>query len=67
MKTVQIYYKQAKPWKWNADKCVKVFVDGEDIGRYWGLSRDEVCGLVRNMFGVSRVRSEVHYGEEFPA
>jgi hypothetical protein len=66
MKTVKIYYKQAKPWKWNADKALKVFVDGESIGRYWDLTKDEVCRLVHRMFSVKRVKCEVHYGEKIP-
>jgi len=62
MKTVQINYKQARPWKWNANKTVSVSVDGQHIGTFWGLSKDTILAIVRKMLKVTRVKSTVTYG-----
>lgn len=56
MKTVDIVYRQPKPWKWNADKNADVYVDGKYEGTHWMKCGEEaLVKWLKEKLGVKRI------------
>ena len=59
MPTVTLIYAENKPWNWNSNKAVTVFVDGEMKGNYWDCSKKFIVKDVKARMGLGRVHMEI--------
>ena len=59
MPTVTLVYAENKPWRYNSNKGVTVFVDGERKGNYWNCSKEFIVKDVKARMGLSRVHTEI--------
>ena len=59
MISVVMQYHEIGRWKWNSDKQVEVYADGEKLGTYVGMKPEELLKVIRKRLGVKRVSSHV--------
>lgn len=63
MRTIRLEGTKSKSW--NADKTIRIFVDGERLGWFlWGMSLKKAYQIVKGTLGIKRARKEFVYAEE---
>lgn len=62
MITVTIRPREKKPYQWNSDKTIDVFVDGKKVGWFWGCSIKGIFAIIKKSLGVKRAKKEIIYG-----
>ena len=56
---VVMQYHDLGKWKWNSDKQVEVYANGDKLGTYVGMKPQKLLKVIRERLGVKKVKSTV--------